>query len=102
MVTSRRLDPEALHKQLSRALRHSARASRLVRHTPELVELLSLRSVEPETPLNDRAIKTEAARRQAVEQIGGTVGDALSILLCLCRAPWAPPLKYGDAKLVRC
>lgn len=47
MVTNRSLNPEALHRLLRRALRHGARASWLVRYTPELVELLLPRMGDP-------------------------------------------------------
>ena len=82
MVTNRRLDPEALHRQLRRALRHGARASRLVRYTPDLVELLFPDEVCVETSVYDRAIYTETLLREAIEQIGGKHGQALSTILC--------------------
>ncbi len=83
VVTTRRLDPEALHRELRRALRYGARASRLVRFTPELVELLFPPNEHVETSIHDRAISTENLIRQGIEQVGGTNAEALSIILCL-------------------
>lgn len=83
MVTRRRLDPEALYKQLRHALRHGARASRLVRFTPELVELVFPAEQHPELNIYDRALRIEHLVRQAVEEIGGSPGEAMAVVLCL-------------------
>jgi hypothetical protein len=82
-IGTRRLDVEALLEHLRGALRHGARASRLLRHTPEFVELLY--PAEEYSALNafDRAIKTEALIRRAVDIIGGQSGHAIAIVLCL-------------------
>lgn len=83
MDTTRRLDPEALHRQLRRALRHGARASRLARFTPELVELLFPADDRPDLSIVERALLAERLIRDAVEDLGGDYGRALSIVLAL-------------------
>jgi hypothetical protein len=83
VVNTRRLDVEALHRELRRTLRHGARASRLVRFTPELVELLLPASEHPDSTIYERAIQVELVIRQALGHIGGPEAEALSILLCL-------------------
>jgi hypothetical protein len=82
-MDTKRLDPEALTTQLRRALRHGARASRLVRYTPELIQLLSPHSSGTNAPIYDQAIHAETLLRQAIQRIGGDQGDALAILLGL-------------------
>ncbi|MBO0783041.1 MAG: hypothetical protein J2P37_29855, partial [Ktedonobacteraceae bacterium] len=79
----RRLDVEALYTELRRTLRHGARASRLVRFTPELVELLLPSEANPDATIYERAIQAEGIVREALERIGGPEAEALSILLCL-------------------
>jgi hypothetical protein len=83
VVNSRRLDVEALHMELRRTLRHGARASRLVRFTPELVDLLLPPATDPDVTIYERAVQAEHVIRQALESIGGPEAEALSILLCL-------------------
>lgn len=83
MVNTRRLDVEALHKQLRRSLRHGARASRLVRYQPELIELLTPASEDSELTVYDRALQAEHVIRQGIDAIGGPEAEALLILLCL-------------------
>lgn len=83
MVNTRRLDVEALYKELRRTLRHGARASRLVRFTPELIELLFPASDQSDSTIYERAIEVESVIRQALDSIGGPEAEALSILLCL-------------------
>jgi hypothetical protein len=83
VVTYKRLDAEALYRELRRTLRRGARASRLLRYTPELVELLLPADEHPESTIYDRAVRTEHLLRQAIDSIGGPEGEALSILLCL-------------------
>lgn len=83
MVKKRHLDPEVLHKELRRALRHGARASRLAKFTPELIELLVPAHLHPATSLPERAIYTENLIHEALKRIGGVHSDVLAILLCL-------------------
>lgn len=83
MVKKRRLDVEALHRALKQALRQGARASRLVRYSPELVELLLPTVEHPELTIYDRAIRTEQLIREAIDSIGDPEADALLILFCL-------------------
>jgi hypothetical protein len=80
---SRRLNPEALCIELKATLRHGARASRLLRYRPGLVELLLPAAEHPDLSQADRAVKTEQLIREAIENIGGPEAEALSILLCL-------------------
>lgn len=83
MDSRRRLDPEALCVELRQTLRYGARASRLLRYRPELVELLLPAAEHPDLTEADRAVKTEQLIRQAIEHIGGPEAEALSILFCL-------------------
>lgn len=83
MVNTRRLDAETLHTGLRRTLRHGARASRLVRFTPELVDLLLPPTVDSDATIHERAVEVEGIIRQGIEVIGGPEAEALSILLCL-------------------
>jgi hypothetical protein len=83
MTGMRCLTVEALHQYLRSALRHGARASRLLRHSPELIDLLYPADVYSQLNASDRAIKTETLIRQAVDAIGGQSGHAIAIILCL-------------------
>lgn len=76
-------DVDALHRWLRRALRHGARASRLLKHAPQVVEMLCPAAEHPDMSPWDRAICTEMLIRQALESIGGNAGQALAIVLCL-------------------
>lgn len=77
------LTVEELHHHLRGALRHGARASRLLRHTPQVVELLYPTQEHSGLNASDRAIKTEALIRRAVDAVGGQSGHAIAIILCL-------------------
>jgi hypothetical protein len=59
------------------------RASRLVRYSPELIELVQPVSEDPGLSVYDRALKTEQVIRQAIDTIGGPEAEALLILFCL-------------------
>lgn len=83
MDNSRRLDVEALYTALRQALRHGARSSRLVRFSPELVELLIPAAAHPDATIYERAIRAEQMIREGLERIGGPEAEALAILLCL-------------------
>jgi hypothetical protein len=95
-----RLTPEAVQKELKRALRKGARASRLVLYSRDLVELLVPASSTPaeagiagqqsaaeksDAPvgIHDRAIAAEGIIRDAIERIGGSSGEALHTIFCL-------------------
>jgi len=78
-----RLNIEALYRQLRRALRYGARASRLLRHTPDVIELLFPAAPHPHLSACDRAIKAETVIRQAADAIGGSPGHAIATVLCL-------------------
>lgn len=69
--------------ELRRTLRHGARASRLVRFAPELVDLLLPPVMHPDATIYERAVRVEFVLREALESIGGPEAEALSILLCL-------------------
>lgn len=76
-------DVDALHRGLRRALRQGARASRLVKYVPQVVEMLYPAAAHSDMSLCDRAICAETLIRQAVESIGGNTGQALATVLCL-------------------
>lgn len=83
MTGIQRLDIEALHQHLRDALRHGARASRLLRYTPAIIELLYPAADHPYLNEYDRAIAVETLIRQAVDTIGGNPGEAIAAVLCL-------------------
>lgn len=83
LATSARLTAEALHQEFKRALRKGARASRLVRYSPNMVELLASANDQGERSLHDRAIAAEQIIRQAIDHIGGESGEALATIFCL-------------------
>jgi hypothetical protein len=83
VVSTWRLDPEALQESLRRSLRRGARASRLVRYSQELIELVEPASESPEPTVYDRALKTEQVIRAGIDAIGGPEAEALLILFCL-------------------
>lgn len=74
---------EALHKSLKSALRQGARASRLLRYSPDLIELLCSEEDHPELTIYDRAIQAEDLIRTAIQRIGGDYGQAAEILFAL-------------------
>lgn len=83
MTGLRHLDIEELHQHLRDALRHGARASRLLRYTPGVIELLYPASDYPHLNSCDRAIDTETLIRHAIDAIGGQSAHAIAIVLCL-------------------
>ena len=83
MERTKRLTPEALCIELKATLRHGARASRLLRYRPELVELLLPKAEHLDLTEADRAVRVEQLIRQAIENIGGPEAEALLILFCL-------------------
>lgn len=88
-----RLTPEALVAQLRGCLRHGARASRLLKFTPELVELIYPSEDNPDVPIYDRAIQVEQLVKQATEAVGGTRGEAAAVLLALAPGSLGPNLE---------
>jgi len=79
-----RLTPEAVQKELKRALRKGAQASRLVRFSQSLVDLLVPAHLGgPEIAIHDRAIAAEQLIREGISAIGGASGEALTNILCL-------------------
>lgn len=83
MTTVPPVDVEALFAGFCRALFYGARASQLLRYTPDLIDLLSPPAVYPWMNGYDRALNTEMLIRRAVRSIGGLSGDALATMLCL-------------------
>jgi hypothetical protein len=83
MADTQPLDVGQLYQHLRDTLRHGARASRLLRHTPEVIELLYPAAVYPHLSIHDRALKTETLIRDATHTIGGNPGEAIATILCL-------------------
>jgi len=83
MTSQRRIDPEELQKALKRARRRGVRAARLLETTPDLIDMLYPAEQHPELDDSDRAHATENLVRAAIDSIGGDVGHALAITLCL-------------------
>jgi hypothetical protein len=78
------IDVRQLHRFLKTAIRHGARAARLVEHLPEIVELLYPAARWPHLSQHERALNVEADIRRAVdEDIGGAPGEAVATVLCL-------------------
>lgn len=90
------LDVDLLYRLLRRAPRRGARASRLLRHVPELVDLLCPPLAHPGLSVYDRALQAEKVIREAVEAIGGPAGEALTIVLGL--APGAAGRKLEERR----
>lgn len=68
---------------LVRGLRYGTRASRLMRYSPELVELVLRAQDYPELGMAEKTIRTEQLIREAIASIGGPEAEALLILFCL-------------------
>jgi hypothetical protein len=89
MARMDRLTPQAVEKELRRALKRGARASRLIKFGAELVDILVPRAEvdngdpQSETPMHDRAIDAEIMLRKAISALGGQSAEALEILYCL-------------------
>ena len=94
MNSQGRLDLEALLTQLKRARLHGARASRLLRYTPALVDLVCPSADDPTLTAADRALKTEQILREAIASLGEPLSDAVEVLLAL--APGTLGLKLGQ------
>lgn len=77
------LDIDRLHQAFKDARRWGVRIWRLVDCAPHVIELLYPATHYPGVSLHDRAIAVEQLTRNAVEVIGGDVGHALAITLCL-------------------
>lgn len=83
MTRPQPLDIEILHEGFKEARRLGVRVWRLVHHTPHVIELLFPAAQYPGLSVYDRAIAVEKLTRDAVDSIGGDVGHALAITLCL-------------------
>jgi hypothetical protein len=84
MAGTQPLDIRQLYRYLRMALRRGgARASRMLRYTPDMIEFLYPAEIDPQLSVHDRAIKVEGLIRDAIHAIGGTSGEALATILCL-------------------
>lgn len=83
---------DALFAGFCRALFYGARASQLLRYTPDIIDLLYPKEAYPGMNDHDRALNTERLIRRAVAFIGGLSGDALATLLCLSSGLVGRPL----------
>jgi hypothetical protein len=83
MTRPQPVDIEMLHEVFKEARRLGVRVWRLVHHTPHVIELLFPATHYPGLSVHDRAIAVEKLTRDAVDSIGGDVGHALAITLCL-------------------
>lgn len=93
MTTTRRLDVEVLYSELRRVLKHGARAARLRRHAPKLIDLVLPGDQHPELDVHGRAYEVEQIIRRCAKTIGGEPGEALLILLCLAPGTVGTPLE---------
>lgn len=83
MTSTRHIDFDELHDALKDARRHGVKAARLLDHAPALIELLYPAADYPELAAQDRALAVEKLVNAAVDSIGGDVGHALALTLCL-------------------
>jgi hypothetical protein len=83
MASTLPLDIEQLYRHLQQALRYGARASRLLRHVPDIIDFLYPAESYPQLSVEDRAIKVEDLIQDATHAIGGDPGEALAAVLCL-------------------
>ena len=79
----RDVDINRLHRCLRYCVRHGARAPRLLRYVPDIVELLYPANEYPRLTEHERADHTENDIRKAIEAIGGPAADALTVVLGL-------------------
>jgi len=83
MNGQRRIELEELHDALIRARRRGVRAARLLDHAPDLIQMLYPAGQHPKLDDDERAQATENLIKAAVDAIGGDVGHALALTLCL-------------------
>jgi hypothetical protein len=83
MLRSRSLDVDQLHQALKAARRRGARAARLVKHAPGVIELLYPAGRYPDLTVHDRAAASENLIAAAVDSLGEDGTRPLSVLLCL-------------------
>lgn len=96
-VTRAHLNVTELHAALTKAVRHGARSARIARHVPQLVDILY-----PGGPLKASYLTAvEDTIRAALDSIGGTDADALSILLGLTRGTAGMRLTHRRAAAAR-
>src|SRR5262245_61023855 len=79
---SQPLDMEQLRQALTAARRRGARAARLVKHAPSVIELLYPAARYPGLTVHDRAAASENLIQAAVDSLGKDGAQPLSILLC--------------------
>lgn len=93
------IDIKQLHHYLKTAIRHGARAARLVEHVPGMIELLYPAAIYPHLSEHERALLVEAdIRRTIADRIGGPPGDAVATVLCL--PPGTLGRKLGDRRRI--
>jgi hypothetical protein len=75
---------ETLHRYLRHSVRRGARASRLLQHVPEIVDLLYPPADYPHLSNFERALSVETDIRHVIDHdIGGPHGEAIATVLCL-------------------
>lgn len=78
------IDVKQLHHYLKTAIRHGARAARLVEHVPGIIELLYPAAAYPHLSQHERALRVEAdIRRTIADRIGGPPGDAVATVVSI-------------------
>jgi hypothetical protein len=83
MLRLQSLDVDHLHQALKAVRRRGARAARLVKHAPSVIELLYPAARYPGLTIHDRAAASENLIDAAVDSLREDGGHPLSILLCL-------------------
>jgi hypothetical protein len=79
----RDIDIAKLHRYLRDCVRHGARAPRLLRHVPDIIDMLYPANEYPHLSDHERAQNTENDIRSAIVDIGGPAADALATVLGL-------------------
>jgi hypothetical protein len=78
------INVDTLHQYLRHSVRRGARASRLLRHVPEIVDLLYPTADYPHLSDFERAFNVENDIRHVIDHdIGGPPGEAIATVLCL-------------------
>lgn len=80
----RQVDIHALREQLTNAVSNGgARASRLLRYTPDIIDVLYPATDHPELSAYQLAFRVEHDIREAIDAIAGPAAQALGAILCL-------------------
>lgn len=86
----------AIYTELRRALHHGARTAHLLRHAPDLIDLITPPRDHPLVATIDRAKRTEHLIRRAIHDLGAPLDHVAEILFTLA-AGMDIPLEHRRA-----